>query len=44
MPPSLASRAGAEVEADLTTGGVKLNFTTAHDTGTVFNHLTLTGR
>jgi carbon-monoxide dehydrogenase large subunit len=35
----------AEVEVDPTTGGVKvLNFTTAHDTGTVLNHLTLTGQ
>jgi CO/xanthine dehydrogenase Mo-binding subunit len=35
----------AEVEVDPTTGGVKvLNFTTAHDTGTVLNHMTLTGQ
>jgi CO/xanthine dehydrogenase Mo-binding subunit len=35
----------AEVEVDPTTGGVKvLNLTTAHDTGTVLNHLTLTGQ
>jgi CO/xanthine dehydrogenase Mo-binding subunit len=35
----------AEVEVDATTGGVKvLNLTTAHDTGTVLNHLTLTGQ
>ena len=35
----------AEVEVDPSTGGVKvLNFTTAHDTGTVLNHLTLTGQ
>ncbi|MBI2181280.1 MAG: xanthine dehydrogenase family protein molybdopterin-binding subunit [Deltaproteobacteria bacterium] len=35
----------AEVEVDPATGGVKvLNFTTAHDTGTVLNHLTLTGQ
>jgi CO/xanthine dehydrogenase Mo-binding subunit len=35
----------AEVEIDPTTGGVKvLNLTTAHDTGTVLNHLTLTGQ
>jgi CO/xanthine dehydrogenase Mo-binding subunit len=35
----------AEVEVDPTTGGVRvLNLTTAHDTGTVLNHLTLTGQ
>ncbi|MPZ76086.1 MAG: molybdopterin-dependent oxidoreductase [Deltaproteobacteria bacterium] len=35
----------AEVEVDPTTGSVKvLNLTTAHDTGTVLNHLTLTGQ
>jgi carbon-monoxide dehydrogenase large subunit len=35
----------AEVEVDPTTGGLKvLNLTTAHDTGTVLNHLTLTGQ
>ena len=35
----------AEVEIDPNTGGVKvLNLTTAHDTGTVLNHLTLTGQ
>jgi len=35
----------AEVEVDSSTGGVKvLNLTTAHDTGTVLNHLTLTGQ
>ena len=35
----------AEVEVDPSTGGVKvLNLTTAHDTGTVLNHLTLTGQ
>ena len=35
----------AEVEVDPATGGVKvLSFTTAHDTGTVLNHLTLTGQ
>ncbi len=35
----------AEVEVDPTTGCVKvLNLTTAHDTGTVLNHLTLTGQ
>jgi CO/xanthine dehydrogenase Mo-binding subunit len=35
----------AEVEVDPITGGVKvLNLTTAHDTGTVLNHLTLTGQ
>jgi CO/xanthine dehydrogenase Mo-binding subunit len=35
----------AEVEVDPTTGGVKvLNLATAHDTGTVLNHLTLTGQ
>ncbi len=35
----------AEVEVDPNTGGVKvLNLTTAHDTGTVLNHLTLTGQ
>ena len=35
----------AEVEVDPTTGGVKvLNLTTAHDTGVVLNHLTLTGQ
>jgi len=35
----------AEVEVDPTTGGVSvLNLTTAHDTGTVLNHLTLTGQ
>jgi CO/xanthine dehydrogenase Mo-binding subunit len=35
----------AEVEVDPTTGGVKvLSLTTAHDTGTVLNHLTLTGQ
>src|SRR5256885_3930844 len=35
----------AEVEVDPTTGGVSvLNLTTAHDTGTVLNYLTLTGR
>jgi CO/xanthine dehydrogenase Mo-binding subunit len=35
----------AEVEVDPTTGGVKvLHLTTAHDTGTVLNHLTLTGQ
>jgi CO/xanthine dehydrogenase Mo-binding subunit len=35
----------AEVEVDPTTGGVKvLNLTTAHDTGTVLNYLTLTGQ
>ena len=35
----------AEVEVDPTTGAVKvLNLTTAHDTGTVLNHLTLTGQ
>jgi CO/xanthine dehydrogenase Mo-binding subunit len=35
----------AEVEVDPATGGVRvLNLTTAHDTGTVLNHLTLTGQ
>lgn len=35
----------AEVEVDPVTGGVKvLHLTTAHDTGTVLNHLTLTGQ
>ena len=35
----------AEVEVDPATGGVKvLSLTTAHDTGTVLNHLTLTGQ
>ncbi len=35
----------AEVEVDPTTGGVKvLSLTSAHDTGTVLNHLTLTGQ
>ena len=35
----------AEVEVDPTTGGVRVvNLTTAHDTGTVLNHLTLTGQ
>jgi xanthine dehydrogenase molybdenum-binding subunit len=35
----------AEVEVDATTGGIKvLNLTTAHDTGVVLNHLTLTGQ
>jgi CO/xanthine dehydrogenase Mo-binding subunit len=35
----------AEVEVDPTTGRVRvLNLTTAHDTGTVLNHLTLTGQ
>jgi CO/xanthine dehydrogenase Mo-binding subunit len=35
----------AEVEVDPGTGGVRvLNLTTAHDTGTVLNHLTLTGQ
>jgi len=35
----------AEVEVDPSTGGGKvLNVTTAHDTGTVLNHLTLTGQ
>jgi CO/xanthine dehydrogenase Mo-binding subunit len=35
----------AEVEVDPSTGGVKvLGLTTAHDTGTVLNHLTLTGQ
>jgi len=35
----------AEVEVDPTTGTVKvLKLTTAHDTGTVLNHLTLTGQ
>jgi len=35
----------AEVEVDPMTGGVKvLNLTTAHDTGTVLNHLTLSGQ
>ena len=35
----------AEVEVDPNTGGVRvLNLTTAHDTGTVLNHLTLTGQ
>jgi CO/xanthine dehydrogenase Mo-binding subunit len=35
----------AEVEVDPATGQVKvLNLTTAHDTGTVLNHLTLTGQ
>jgi carbon-monoxide dehydrogenase large subunit len=35
----------AEVEVDPSTGGVKvLHLTTAHDTGTVLNHLTLTGQ
>jgi CO/xanthine dehydrogenase Mo-binding subunit len=35
----------AEVEVDPTTGGVRvLNLTSAHDTGTVLNHLTLTGQ
>ncbi len=35
----------AEVEVEPTTGGVKvLNLTTAHDTGTVLNHMTLTGQ
>jgi CO/xanthine dehydrogenase Mo-binding subunit len=35
----------AEVEVDPNTGGVTvLNLTTAHDTGTVLNHLTLTGQ
>jgi len=35
----------AEVEVDPITGGVKvLHLTTAHDTGTVLNHLTLTGQ
>jgi CO/xanthine dehydrogenase Mo-binding subunit len=35
----------AEVEVDPTTGAVKIvNLTTAHDTGVVLNHLTLTGQ
>lgn len=35
----------AQVEVDPATGGVKvLNLTTAHDTGVVLNHLTLTGQ
>ncbi len=35
----------AEVEVEPATGAVKvLNLTTAHDTGTVLNHLTLTGQ
>ncbi len=35
----------AEVEVDPATGAVKvLNLTTAHDTGVVLNHLTLTGQ
>jgi CO/xanthine dehydrogenase Mo-binding subunit len=35
----------AEVEVDAATGSVNvLNLTTAHDTGTVLNHLTLTGQ
>jgi CO/xanthine dehydrogenase Mo-binding subunit len=35
----------AEVEVDPTTGAVKVvNLTTAHDTGVVLNHLTLTGQ
>jgi CO/xanthine dehydrogenase Mo-binding subunit len=35
----------AEVEVDSNTGRVRvLNLTTAHDTGTVLNHLTLTGQ
>jgi CO/xanthine dehydrogenase Mo-binding subunit len=35
----------AEVEVDPNTGRVRvLNLTTAHDTGTVLNHLTLTGQ
>jgi CO/xanthine dehydrogenase Mo-binding subunit len=35
----------AEIEVDPTTGSVKvLSLTTAHDTGTVLNHLTLTGQ
>ncbi len=35
----------AEVDVDPATGGVRvLNLTTAHDTGTVLNHLTLTGQ
>ncbi|MDH3444811.1 MAG: xanthine dehydrogenase family protein molybdopterin-binding subunit [Deltaproteobacteria bacterium] len=35
----------AEVEVDPATGAVKvLNFTSAHDTGVVLNHLTLTGQ
>ncbi len=35
----------AEVEVDPVTGGVKvLNLTSAHDTGVVLNHLTLTGQ
>jgi CO/xanthine dehydrogenase Mo-binding subunit len=35
----------AEVEVDPNTGAVRvLNLTTAHDTGTVLNHLTLTGQ
>ncbi len=35
----------AEVEVDPATGGVRvLNLTTAHDTGTVLNHLTLAGQ
>ena len=35
----------AEVEVDPTTDGVRvLNLTTTHDTGTVLNHLTLTGQ
>jgi CO/xanthine dehydrogenase Mo-binding subunit len=35
----------AEVEVDPNTGGVQvLNLTTAHDTGVVLNHLTLTGQ
>jgi CO/xanthine dehydrogenase Mo-binding subunit len=35
----------AEVEVDPATGRVRvLNLTTAHDTGTVLNHLTLTGQ
>ncbi len=35
----------AEVEVDPTTGAIKvLNLTTAHDTGVVINHLTLTGQ
>ncbi|MGB7951376.1 MAG: xanthine dehydrogenase family protein molybdopterin-binding subunit [Candidatus Binatia bacterium] len=35
----------AEVEVDPGTGGVRVvNLTTAHDTGTVLNHLTLTGQ
>ncbi len=35
----------AEVDVDSTTGSVKVvNLTTAHDTGVVLNHLTLTGQ